>query len=118
MSETYTPDNLIAGDYPLVTGEVTIASGQNLQRGAVLGRITTSGECVLVDSAATDGSENPVGVLAEDCDASAAAKSHVPYYLAGEFNESALIFGGSDTAATHRDALRALNIYLKSVVGA
>lgn len=40
MTETYTPDNLIAGDFPRVTAAVTIASGANAVRGALLGKIT------------------------------------------------------------------------------
>lgn len=114
--ETYNPDKLIAGDYPLVTGELTIVSGQNLARGALLGKITSSGKYTLCDSSASDGSQDPKGILAEAVDASAADVSHVPYYLAGEFNAAAVIFGGSDTAATHLEALRDLSIYLQETV--
>ena len=117
MSETYTPDNLIAGDYPLVTGEAVIESGQNLSRGALLGKVTATDKFKLCDSAAADGSENPQGTLAEDIDASAADQVST-YYLAGEFNEAAIIFGGSDDADTHRAVLRDLNIYLKAAVSA
>ncbi len=118
MTETYTPDKLIAGDYPLVTGEVTIVSGQNLARGALLGKITASGKYTLCDSGASDGSQVPKGILAEAVDASAADVTHAPYYLAGEFNEAAIAFGGTDTADTHREALRDLSIYLKETVAA
>ena len=117
MSETYTPDNLIAGDYPLVTGEAVIESGQNLSRGALLGKVAATDKFKLCDSAAADGSENPQGILAEDIDASAADQIST-YYLAGEFNEAAIIFGGSDDADTHRAVLRDLNIYLKAAVSA
>lgn len=117
MTETYTPDRLIAGNYGIVDGEAVLVSGQNLSRGALLGKITASDKFTLCDSTASDGSENPQGILAEDCDASAADKI-APYYLAGEFNEDAVIFGGTDDADTHRDALRDLNIYLKEPVSA
>ncbi len=116
MSETYTPDKLIAGDFKLVTGEVTILSGQNLSKGALLGKITASGKCQLCDSAASDGSEDPIGILAEACDASGGDQTNVPYYLTGEFNQDAITFGGSDTAATHLAALRDLSIYLKETI--
>lgn len=39
---THTPDNLIGGDKKLVTEEVLVASGQNLARGSVLGRVKVS----------------------------------------------------------------------------
>ncbi len=37
--ETLNHDNLLAGDYPAVTDVVTVLTGQNLARGAVLGKI-------------------------------------------------------------------------------
>jgi hypothetical protein len=114
MSETFTPDKLIAGDYPIVTDIVTIDTGV-LTRGAVLGKITASGKYVLCNSAGTDdGSRTPVAVLAEDADASSADVQAV-VYLSGAFNAAACTFGGTDTAATHRAALRDVNIYLKTV---
>lgn len=47
----------------------TIAAGQNLQLGAVLGRKTADGKLYALDPAATDGTETAVGVLATDTDA-------------------------------------------------
>lgn len=114
MSETFTPDNLIAGDYPLVTDIVTIDTG-TLTRGTCLGKITATGKYVICDSAGTDdGRRAPVAILAEDADASSADVQAL-VYLSGAFNQAAVTFGGTDTAATHRAALRDLNIYLKSV---
>lgn len=115
--ETLSFDNLLAGDYPAVTDIVTLILGQNLARGAVLGKITASGKYTLCDSAAVDGSQAPVAILAEACDASAADQPAV-VYLSGAFNEGKLVFTAPDTAATHRAALRALNIYLKKAVAA
>lgn len=115
MTETYTPDNLLAGEYPAVTDIVTILSGQNLARGTVLGKVTASGKHVIVNSANVDGSQAPVAVLAEACDASGGDKQAL-VFLSGAFNEDALVFGGTDTVATHRAALRDLNIYAKKVV--
>ena len=111
--ETFTPDKLLAGDYPAVTDTVTIDTGV-LARGTVLGKITTGGKYIKCDSAASDGSQNPVAILAEDVDATS-ADVQATVYLSGAFNQGALTFGGTDTAATHRVALRNLNIYLKAV---
>lgn len=114
---TYAPPNLFAGDYPRIERIGIIAAGAALTVGAVLGRITASGKYVLSDSAAVDGSQTPVAILGEDA-AAAAADVDAMIYLAGEFNEVALTFGGAHTADTTRDGLRDLNIYLKKNTGA
>lgn len=115
MPETFTPDKLLAGDYPAVTDVVTVLSGQVLTRGTCLGKITASGKHVICDSAGTDdGRRAPVAILAEACDATGGDKQAV-IFLSGAFNQAAVTFGGTDTAATHRAALRDLNIYLKAV---
>ncbi len=48
---------------------VTVASGQNLQLGTVLGMKTADGKLYALAPAATDGTETAVGVLATDTDA-------------------------------------------------
>jgi hypothetical protein len=114
MSETYTPQNLIAGDYPLVTDIVIVDTGV-LAIGTVLGKITASGKYKICDSTAVDGSAAPLCILGEAVDATSADVNAV-VYLSGAFDENQLVFGGTDTAATHRAALRAKNIYLKKAV--
>lgn len=117
MSETFAYQNLIGGDFPRVTAAVTLKSGTSYKAGAVLGIITTGGKAVLVDSSKSDGSQTPYGVLTEDVDATSADKVS-SVYLSGEFVDAALSFGGTDTAATHKAALRDLNIYVKTAVAA
>lgn len=51
---------------------VTVASGQNLPLGAVVGTITATGKVKRFDPSATDGSQVPSGVLLADCDATLA----------------------------------------------
>ncbi|MBX6382086.1 MAG: head decoration protein [Microbispora sp.] len=119
-SETFTPDRLIAGvNIGPVTEDATLVSGQNLTRGAVLGRITASGKLTLSTSAANDGSETPYAILAEDTDASGGDKT-CTVYVAGEFNANALTFGTGHTATTAATvaALRDAGIYLKNPVAA
>lgn len=65
----------------------------------------------LVDSSLGDGAQDPYAILAEDVDASSAIVAGI-CYLTGDFNENALIFGGTDDVETHRVALRDLNINL------
>ena len=110
---SYTPDNLIAGEYPRVARVVTIASGANLAQGALLGKITASGKFKLSASAATDGSEVPDAILAEAANAAAADVQAVVYF-SGEFNESALSLGAGHTLASVKAGLRDRNIYLRT----
>ena len=49
--------------------QVTVVAGQNLELGAVVGRITSSAKFKAFDPAATDGSELPAGILLGACDA-------------------------------------------------
>lgn len=105
-SSSYVPDNLVDGDTDdLLSRTVTLISGQNLSRGALLGKITASGKYTLSLSAATDGSEVPDAILAEDCDASA-ADAEALVYFAGRFIAAALTYGTAHTAATVRDGLQ------------
>ncbi|MCP3878513.1 MAG: head decoration protein [Sulfitobacter sp.] len=110
---SFNPDNLLAGySVPAITESVVIASGAGaLARGTLLGKVTASGKYVVSTSAASDGSQNPVAVLAEDIDATDADVTTVGY-LSGEFNTAAMTFGPGHTAASVKAALRDLNIYL------
>ncbi|MDX1251156.1 MAG: head decoration protein [Gammaproteobacteria bacterium] len=48
---------------------VTVAAGQSLSLGAVLGRVTATGKVKQIDPSATDGSQYAAGVLMQDADA-------------------------------------------------
>ena len=112
-SATYDPNGLIAGDFPLLTRDITLKSGQNLKRGAVIG-IDGSDKFLLSLSASEDGSEAPAAVLALDCDASAGDKTTKAYFT-GEFNAAKLTIGTGHTAATvdaaFRDAGQAIAVH-------
>lgn len=110
-SKSFTPDKLHAGDYPIRTLQATLITGQNLNRGAVLGKITASGKLKLSLSAAVDGSQDVYAILAEDMDATSEDKT-VTIYVAGDFNSNAMTFGADHTADSTRDAFRDLGIYV------
>ena len=110
-SETLVQDKLIAGHAPLKTREITVILGQNLVRGAVLGKITASGKYNLSLSAAADGSQTPDLILAADCNATAADTKTLAYER-GDFNESALTLGAAHTVDTIREGLRVKGITL------
>lgn len=119
---THTPDHLHAGDFPIRTLGVTLVSGQNLTRGALVGIITSSGKYKLSaltddDGSVTDGSATPVGILAEDCNASGGDKATL-IYISGDFNTRAMTFGTGHTAASTRLALAARGIFTTDAVPA
>lgn len=112
-----TPDALIAGNADLLVHQpITLISGQNLLRGAVLGKITASGKYNLSLSAAGDGSQTPFAILAEDCNASGGDKVTVAYFR-GDFRADKLILGASHTLASIKQGLRDKNIEIVDVQG-
>lgn len=120
------PDGLVIGEAVVGTAFVDAQIGFTIADGAtdfVLGDVFTltvaagSKKAVKVDSSALDGRDNPFAILAEDVAANPGADvTHVPVYFSGQFNEEALVFGGTDTIATHRAALRNLNIHARTSV--
>ena len=117
-STSSAPDNLIAGYSDVIAIEVTVASGEGvLGRGSVLGKITASGYYDLVNSAgADDGSRTAAAILAEDIDATD-DDVVTTAYIAGEFYQDALTFGGTDAVADHLATLQGLGIILRAGVG-
>lgn len=113
--ETNTFDNLIAGSFPISTDRETLTSGQNLERGALLGKITasgaTQGELKQCDSASTDGSQTPYAILMEDTDASL-ADAVCDVYKTGTFNGDAIGLATGDTIDDFKDALRDVGIII------
>lgn len=117
-STAFTPDKLVAGNADELIGrKVTIISGQNLVRGTVLGQITASGKYNKSLSGASDGSQTPDLILAEDCDASGGDKTALAYER-GDFIQEALTLGASHTVASIKEGLRVKGIFLLSSVGA
>lgn len=110
-SANFAPDLLVAGDHPIRTIPVTVLSGQNLVRGAVIGLITASQKVNLSLSAAADGSQTPFAILVDDVNASGGDKQGVAY-IAGDFNSRELVLGAGHTIASIRNALAARSIYI------
>ena len=108
-------DKLIAGNaHLLVSRKVTIKSGQNVVRGAVLGK-DGDGKYLLSLAASNDGSQTPDLILAEDCNASAGDKTALAY-ARGDFAIQALTIGTGHTAASITEGLRAKGITLINIV--
>jgi hypothetical protein len=124
-AETYIPDQLIAGDFKLVTDNVILASGVIYTRGAIIGVTTSTGLGTISKATATDGSQNPIGVLATFTDLTATGPQGVingnaGIYLTGEFNQNVIgpLLDPSWTLTTIKPVLRALSIFLKAAVSA
>lgn len=54
---------------------VTVAAGQNLPLGAVIGVVTATGKVKQIDPSATDGTQLAAGVLMQACDAALAERT-------------------------------------------
>lgn len=75
----------------------TLSSGQNLERGTVIGRVSASGELVESQQDATNGSQVPVGVLNHDADASGGA-INVVFAKGGDLDKTQVKFHTSWSA--------------------
>lgn len=114
-STSYLYSGLIAANSELLFHEpATLLSGQNLVRGAVLGKVTASGKYVLSLAASSDGSQTPSAILVDDTNASAGDKP-VLIYTRGDFLSSGLTLGAGHTVATALAALKDVGIFINSV---
>ncbi len=110
--QTYVPEQLSAGAFPVMIDTAVIAAGQNLKRGAVLGQVQASGEYVLCATTATDGSEVPTAILDQATDASLGAQV-APIRLTGEVLANQLTLGEGLTPAQAKTALRTLCLFVR-----
>ena len=112
---TLAHDKLIAGNaHLLVARKITVKSGQNLVRGAVIGKDGDS-KYLLSLSAANDGSQTPDLILAEDCNATA-GDTQALAYARGDFAAQALTLGTAHTVASITEGLRAKGITILNIV--
>jgi hypothetical protein len=92
---------------------ITVLSGETLEAGAVLGKVTASGKYKALDPAAVDGSEAAAGVLYGAVDASAADAEGVAIMRLAEVNGAELVWPAGITAGQKTTALgqlAALNV--------
>lgn len=114
-TQSLTIKEIRASDHPVITKPITLAAGQSLPEGAVLGLITADGadkgKCVLSVAAATDGSQKAYAVLTYAVDATSAAKKATAY-MAGDFVGKNLTYGAGHSAESVFDDLRGVGIYV------
>lgn len=111
-TETYDPDNLIAGNKPPAKAvPITLTDGEVVVRGSVLGRITATGKYLVSLNAAVDGSQVARAISAVAASPSG-ADATILAYVEGEFNQDKLTFGTGQTIANTKDDLLDKNIYI------
>lgn len=89
---------------------VTIASGQNLKMGTIVGEKSADGtyKMVSIEENETDGSDTPIGVLMEDVDATSTAKEAIIVARDVIVAETALIYPTGATADQKKALKKAL----------
>lgn len=116
VNDIENPDQLIAHDADSIRSlKVTLSSGQNLKRGAVVGAVSgdsPGGHYILSLTGANDGSQNPRGIVAQDCDATS-ADTDCLIYVAGTFNAHKVILGTAWTLDSIYEPLRVVGIFLE-----
>lgn len=113
-TSTFTPDNTLGGSFPIVTETVTLLAGRVYKKNTLLGKITASKKLTISLSAASDGSEVPDVILAEDVDATESDKIGV-VYKSVEINKNSVVVGAGHTIDSVKDILRGKSIFLKEV---
>lgn len=96
--------------------EVTVASGQNLATGTVIGIITASGKVTQLAPGASDGSQNAAGVLLNAVDASSGDKPGVIIARHAVCSDKGLVWPASITGpqkATAISQLKALGVLVR-----
>jgi hypothetical protein len=96
---------LIIGGFPLYINPQPVytdsGSGSTIPAGTVMGRVFATGKVIPLVSSATDGSENPIGILAESITAAASASVPCAIVYGGEIASNLIVFSnGTDTLAT------------------
>jgi len=98
---------------------ITVASGENLVLGTVVGRVTLSGEIVALATSGSTGAEVAFGVIGEDVDASLEATGSWIIARHALIAEGSLIWPGGITANQLADGiaqLRALGVVTRKTV--
>lgn len=95
----YDTSKIFILDNSFTTGEVTNDDAYDdleLEAGTLMGRVHATGELVVLQSGASDGSQFPVGILAGNYTIEPGDTANVRICIAGEVDESKIIFDGSD----------------------
>jgi hypothetical protein len=89
---------------------ITVAAGQNLKLGTVVGIVAATGfaKIVSIDPEEEDGSDTAVGMILEDADAMSMAKKSVMIARGAIVADSALVFPAGATDAQKKKLIKDL----------
>lgn len=117
----FNPNGIFAGGDDFSTRKVTVLTGQNasgsvLPRGTLLGVVTATGKYKISATGASDGSQTPTAVLADDVDTSG-GDVICDVYAEGQFAYESCNIDSSWTIDTLNAALQAeaRDIYFRSL---
>ncbi|WP_407156316.1 head decoration protein [Bradyrhizobium sp. STM 3557] len=96
--------------------KVVIKQGQKLEEAAVLGKVTADSKYIKSLKAATDGSEVPDAIATEAVDATAGDVETI-VFIAGEFDQDALVLGTGHTLGSVDAVFRTKSIWLVKPMG-
>jgi hypothetical protein len=90
---------------------VTVASGQNLKIGTVVGVVTATGatKIVSLDSEEEDGSDVAVGIIIEDTDATSGSKKSLMLARGAIVADSVVVFPTGATDAQKKKIIKELD---------
>lgn len=101
-------------EFKITAGSTAFAAGDTF----TLSALQPSGYWKLSVATASDGSQNPAGILASQSADPTSGPVGVAVYIAGEFNVNAINFDSSWTAQQLRPKMRSTNVYLRNSVSA
>jgi hypothetical protein len=99
---------LLSSEENMSLDKATLITGQNLESGTVLGKITASEKYTLHDDAATDGSEVADAILYDATNATSADMPCVVVSRLAEVIDSKLIFKSGISGANRASAIKDL----------
>jgi len=99
---------LVSDDIHLSREVITLAAGNVLEAGTVLGKVTASGKYTPLNPSANDGSQNAAAILYDNVDASASDVPAVVTIRQTAVKESELIWPASITEKQRQAAIDAL----------
>lgn len=91
---------LFGCDFTSATYTSEDAYDETLAIGTVMGRIAATGKVVPIDSAASDGSQFPVGVLTATYEVASGSDVEVRMVVSGEINGNMLVFPNGEDLDT------------------
>ena len=110
ISGTVVPDDFVVGtEYYTEPG--VLNENETIERGTVLGKITSGGNMRKSLSASSDGSEVPYAIALDEAVTAGGENENIPMLVAGQVNQNNLDVGAGHTLASIKAGLRDKGIH-------